>query len=79
MFVKEKRKRIAMMFIDLALEHIAKVLKTEEVAVALDDSDGNDDMDPTICEYALKRQLDQENVAKSGMGCPRVKRKVEVH
>ncbi|KAI6684696.1 hypothetical protein NL676_030609 [Syzygium grande] len=79
MFVKEKRKRIAMMFIDLALERIAKVLKTEEVAVALDDSDGNDDMDPTICEYALKRQLDQENVAKSGMGCPRVKRKVEVH
>ncbi|KAI6684783.1 hypothetical protein NL676_030696 [Syzygium grande] len=79
MSVNKKRKRIAMGFIDLALEHIAKALKTEEVAVALDDPNSKDDMDRTICEYALETQLDQENVAKSGMGCPRVKRKVEGH
>ncbi|XP_056161624.1 protein FAR-RED ELONGATED HYPOCOTYL 3-like [Syzygium oleosum] len=74
-----KRKRIAMRFIDLAVEHIAKVLKTEEVAVALDDPDGKDDSDWTICEYALETQLDQQNAAKSGMGCPRGKRKVQGH
>ncbi|KAI6668326.1 hypothetical protein NL676_019363 [Syzygium grande] len=79
MSVNKKRKRIAMRFIDLAVEHIAKVLKTEEVAVALDDPDGKADMDWTICEYALETQLDQQSAAKSGMGCPRGKRKVQGH
>lgn len=54
MSVNKKRKIIAMRFIDLAVEHIAKVLKTEEVVLALDDPDGKDDMDGIICEYALE-------------------------
>ncbi|XP_039163105.1 protein FAR1-RELATED SEQUENCE 7-like [Eucalyptus grandis] len=77
MSVNKKRERIATSFIDSAVEHIAKVLKTEEVAAALDHPDVTDDKDRTICEYALETQLDQENAAKPGMGCPRVKRKVE--
>ncbi|KAI6684750.1 hypothetical protein NL676_030663 [Syzygium grande] len=75
----KKRERIALKSIDLALEHIAKAPRTEEIAVAHDDSDSEDDMGQTICNDALETQLNQGNVAKSGMGCPRVKGKVECH
>ncbi|KAF7851719.1 hypothetical protein BT93_L3031 [Corymbia citriodora subsp. variegata] len=48
MSVNEKRKRVAMAIMKEAFERIAKVPKMEEVTVALDNSESNDDMDQTI-------------------------------
>ncbi|KAL3750286.1 hypothetical protein ACJRO7_011305 [Eucalyptus globulus] len=73
----KKRERIALKSINLALEHIAKAPRTEEIVVARDDSDSKEGMGQTICNDALETQLDQGNVVKSGMGFPRVRRKVE--
>ncbi|KAF8023048.1 hypothetical protein BT93_F0515 [Corymbia citriodora subsp. variegata] len=75
----KKRERIALKSIDLALKHIAKVPRTEEIAVARDDSDSEEDMVQTICNNALETLPDQGNVAKSGMGYSKVKRKAEGH
>ncbi|KAF7851720.1 hypothetical protein BT93_L3032 [Corymbia citriodora subsp. variegata] len=44
----KKRKNMALKFIYLTLEHIAKTPRTEEVADAVEDSDGNNDMGQTI-------------------------------
>lgn len=43
-----KRKRMALKSIDWTLENIAKAPRTEEITVAVEESDGNNDMGQAI-------------------------------